>query len=292
MLSAYLLLALLMPINRVEAHHYMLSAEAYHVLRFSLALPLAILWLVAFYGAERVRMYARSVAKTPEGKAYAMISKGCSWLAWGLILVPTASLVLKGIVNVSAGFRPTMIIIINYLELLFTIISFSYIATGARQMAAHAKRTYTPTAAISSQVIFIAGGVLYGYLTFRHLDLLSITSTHNPYFMPVWLIIISIIIPSLYAWFIGLLAAYDIILTSQQSQGVLYRKALQLLAFGLVILIGGLIAIQYLHTVSPRTGLLSLSPALALTYAIYMIMMLGFTLVFLGSRQLKRIEEV
>jgi hypothetical protein len=108
----------------------------------------------------------------------------------------------------------------------------------------------------------------------------------------VWLLVLTIIIPYLYAWFIGLLAAFEITVVARQAKGILYRQALRLLAGGVSVVIAGLITIQYVRSVFPSGGKLSLGLVLLLIYLVYLIVAAGFVLITLGANRLKKIEEI
>jgi hypothetical protein len=104
--------------------------------------------------------------------------------------------------------------------------------------------------------------------------------------------VVSVIIPYLYAWFVGLLAAYEIMLFSRHSKGVLYRQSLSLLALGLVVIIASSIALQYMNSIQPRVGHLMLSYHLIITSIFRIIGGGGFVLLAVGANRLKKIEEV
>jgi len=293
LITLYLLLGLLLPASSVDMQNYGLSAREYHVLRFVLALPLALVWFTAFYGYARLKEYAAVMDNTAESRGFQQLARGVHWLAWGLALPSVLSLVLNnGIANAHPNLHEAAVISINYITLALTLVGLVITSNATHELALRSKRTFSAASARSLQFIFVTSGVLYCYLTFRHVDMQSLASTNNAYFLPVWLLIMTIIIPSLYAWFVGLLAAYDITLMAKQTHGLLYRHALRNLAAGLVVVIASYVAQQYLHTVVPRTGHLSLNTTLLLTYSIYICTMLGFVLMTVGAIRLKRIEEV
>jgi hypothetical protein len=99
-------------------------------------------------------------------------------------------------------------------------------------------------------------------------------------------------VPYLYAWFVGLLAAYEIALYNRGVKGVLYRQSLYLLVLGLVMVIFSLVSIQYLNGLSPRIGHLVINYKLPLTTTLKIIGGAGFILIATGAVKLKRIEEV
>ncbi len=288
----YLLLTQVLPANKADLHTYGLSLAQYHVLRFLLALPLSLLWFAALFGYSQLDQYAKSIAKTPEAEGYRRLTKGCLWLAWSLVIPAVVSLFFSTIASSNSGLHSAAVIITNYLGLGLTLLAFVNIGSGTQELAVKAKHHFSAANTRSLQFIFVAGGVLYCYLTFRNLDLHSLASTSNPYYLPLWLLISSLFIPNLYAWFIGLLAVYEIGFLARSSPGVLYQRALKTFALGLVAVIASLISVQYLHTTVPRTGHLSLNTTLIITYSIYMASIIGFALLALGAWRLKRIEEV
>jgi hypothetical protein len=292
LVASYFLLILFLPADQVSMHNYMLSATEYRVLRFSLALPLVLMWFAAFFGYAKLQQYAQTIAKTPEASGYQRLANGCRWLAWGLSTTSIASIILNTNGDNHPRFHSLAIIIINYMSLLYALIAFSVMSGGAHDLATRAKQSLTPATTRSLQLIFVISGVIYCYLTFKHLDLQSLASTNNPYYLPVWLLVISVIIPNLYAWFVGLLAVHDLGIAARRTHGVLYRRAVRFLASGLVLVIASLISVQYLHSAIPRSGHLSLDTTLIVTYATYLVTMIGFILVSLGANRLKRIEEV
>ncbi|PIZ63149.1 hypothetical protein COY17_01230 [Candidatus Saccharibacteria bacterium CG_4_10_14_0_2_um_filter_52_9] len=94
-------------------------------------------------------------------------------------------------------------------------------------------------------------------------DLGSLASAKNPYFLPVWLVVVSVIIPYLYAWFVGLLA-------------VIFSS----------------IALQYLNGIRPSPGYLTLDYRLLLTLIFRILGGAGFVMLIIGAGRLKKIEEV
>src|SRR5205807_891103 len=98
--------------------------------------------------------------------------------------------------------------------------------------------------------------------------------------------------PYLYVWFVGLLAAYEITLFSRVTSGVLYRRALRLLAGGLIAVIVSAIAIQYLNGLLPSSGHVVLNYKLLLVWLCRIISGAGFVMITIGASRLKSIEEV
>jgi len=274
----------LLPANKLVMRSYNISAHEYHVLLFIVELPLAAIWFAAFFGYAKLRDYARSVAKTPEGTGFNRLAFGCQWLVWGLVLPSIVSLIINAIAaNNHPGLHETAVIGINYLNLVFPLIAFTLISQGAHQLIAQGRIRLAVVDIKNIIPLFVVLGVLYCYLTFRHLDLHSLAASNNPYYLPVWILLLTITIPYLYAWCIGILAAYDISLFAKYTKGLLYRRALRLVAGGLILVIASLIGVQYLHIVTPRMGHLSLNSLLVTVYLVYVVN---------GASRLKKIEDI
>ncbi|MEO8105193.1 MAG: hypothetical protein ABI602_02550 [Candidatus Saccharibacteria bacterium] len=293
LLSAiYLLLAVALPGNTQASRIYHLTIPQYHLLQFMVILPLMLLAFSAFYGYAKLQNYANSIEQTPEGKDFDLLALGCKWLAWGLLIPAIITIILSSIANAHPGFAGTSLIISNYVSLLVAIVAFGFISTGSHGLLSRTKKRLSALNLKMLIIAFVLIGVIYCFLTFRQLVGNSIGSTNNPYALPLWLMFLTIIIPYLYAWIVGLLAAYEIILFSKLSRGVLYRHALQQVASGLSIVIASSVALQYLSAAVPRNEHLSLNSSLAATYAIRLGAAVGYILIARGAMRMKKIEEV
>ena len=290
--SIYLLLVFFLPANKIAQHSYHLSSVAYHVLLFIIIIPLIGIWFGAFYSYARLSQYCRAINETAEGHDFNKLTRGFTWLAWGSVIASLITIILNAIANERPSFLPTSTIITNYLSLLVPLIAYSYISTGARGLNIRARVSITGQGAKALILFFMFIGVAYCYVTFRYLDLYSVGSNNNPYYLPAWLMILTVIIPFLYTWFIGLLAAYEICLYSKNVQGILYQRSMRLLSGGVISVIASSIAIQYLRSAVPRTGHLSLNNVLLIVNIAYIFMAFGYVLISLGARNLRKIEEV
>lgn len=288
----YVGLIFLLPASQATMKAYGISAFEYHIVLFAVTLPLILAWTAAFVGYAKLRQYVDLIIKTPEGAHFESLATGCKWLAWSLPLTAIFSLALNSIANQWPSFYHPSIIAGNYLTLLFAIVAFSIIGNSSRGLMKQGKLLLSLIGIRVIMLVFLIIGVLYCLLTFQHFDLTNLGATSNPYFLPIWLMVVSVVIPYLYSWFTGLLAAYEIILYSQHANGVLYRQALRLLAIGLVTIIVSSIALQYMSTVQPRVGHLVLSYKVVLSSLFRIIGGAGFVLLAIGAIRLKKIEEV
>jgi hypothetical protein len=288
----YVVLIFLLPPSASTMGTYHLSATDYRAVVFAVAIPSLAVWLAAFIGYAKLRQYAYSIRKTPEGIYFDQLAEGCTWLAWSLPVSTIIPSLLNALADSHPGFHTSSIIISNYISLLLPLIAFSVIANASRGLLTSVKVKLSLADARLIILGFLLLGVLYCFFTFRRFDLTSLSASNNPYFLPIWLMVITVTVPYLYAWFIGMLATYEITLFSRHVSGVLYRRALVFLVLGLLAVIFSSIALQYTNSVEPRVGHLVLNYKLVLTSLFRVIGGGGFILLALGASRLKKIEDV
>lgn len=290
--ALYLGLILLVPANSDSMANYDLSALEYRILYFAIALPAMAVWFVAFYAYAKLQEYARSIKGSPEASAFERLATGCRWLAWSLPVPAVAAVALNAIADAWPAFHSTAIIMVTYITLILSLVAFSVIGMASKELITRAKVRFSAASARGVMLIFVIGGVLYCYLTFRQFEPGSLNSTDNPYFLPIWVMLLTVIIPYLYAWFVGILATYEIAAYAKRVRGVLYKQALHLFVSGLITVIGASIALQYISSVEPPAGHLSLNYRLLLITIFRILDGVGFALIAAGVLRLKKIEEV
>ena len=288
----YVALICLLPANNIVMDNYNLTSGQYRILFFLVQLPYIIIWFTAFYGYSSLQKYTTSLKRSPESEDFRLIAKGVKYLAFGMPLISLIAICLNSISNMNQSFTPIAIITINYLSLLVPLIAYTTIRKGTHGLADRAKVKFSIADTRSIMFTLVIIGVAYCYFTFRKLNLDSLGASDNPYYLPAWLMISTVLIPYLFAWFSGLLAAYEIVLYSRQVQGVLYRQSMRLLSLGIVGVIAGGVGLQYLRTVLPRTGYITINNGLVWSYIFYVFLAVGFSLLILGAIRLKRIEDV
>lgn len=288
----YITLIFVLPASQATTDKYSLSGIEYKVILSAIAIPSLIAWFAAFLSYAKLFDYASSIRKTPEGRSYAELATGVTWLAWSLPVSAIAAQLLGAIANHNLGFRPASIIISNYITLTLLLVAFVIISNASRRLATHSKLEFTSSSTRIIMTAFIVAGVTYCYFILRNFDISSFSSTQNAYYLPLWLMVITLIVPYMYAWFIGFLSVYEISLVGRKISGLIYRQALKYLAIGLVIVIVSSIAIHYLNAIQPRVGYLLIDSKLLFGTLLRLIRGIGFVMIVYGALKLKKIEEV
>jgi hypothetical protein len=285
----YTLLSAFLPVNHETATLYHLSAVQYHILLLIVTLPVLVIWCVAFYGYSQVKRYASVIHETREGPAFTFIADGLMWLAWGLPIPAIISAVMNALGDTYHGFYGTSVIITNYANMLVPLVALHILSSGSRTLLEKSNLRLSIISTKFLTLLFVLIGTVYCYFLFRE----PAASLSADYYLPPWLIIGTLVVPYLYAWFVGLLGAYEISLVSRHAGGVLYRRALQLLSRGLTVIIVASITLQFLHSLLSHNASshLSLGYMLIIIYLLLFVMGLGYSLVAYGVRRLRRIEE-
>jgi len=290
--ALYIILIFALPANKATMQMYNFTSLNYHILLFVISLVPIATWCTAFLSYSSLQQYARTIAKTSDGPSFQQLAQGSKWLAWSLPIAALASLVFNAISNSWPTTHNAIVVFINYLTLIIPLVGFLMIGNAARGLITRAKIELSLASTRMIILIFLATGVVYCLLTFQRFDSHSLNSTHNPYALPVGIAVLTVIIPYLYAWFVGGLAAYEINLYSKHVWGVLYRQALRLVAAGLGLVMASAIVIQFINGVKPDSTFLTLNYYLLFRLSCRVLSAVGFLLMLLGARRLKRIEEV
>lgn len=289
---AYIVLNMLLPVDHATLHRYHLSVTQYHELILGIILPLLAIWFTAFFGYERIRQYWKAVQGAPEESAFYHLTKGFGLLAWGLPAASIISVILNSIAAEAQWFKGPAVITDNYISLIIALGAFHFINMGTHRFDRLAQKRRQPSSAPKMFImIFIFLVVSYCYLISQSLAR-NQAGGINPYYLPDWIVMLTLVAPYLYAWFLGLWSAIEIGRYQTTVSGVLYKRALRNLAGGIGTVILTYIAIQYISSASYRLTGMTLNSVLAVIYGLLILYALGFVLIASGAQKLKKIEEV
>lgn len=280
-------LALGLPPDPHSLHQLNISSAVYRLAILVVLIPYIVIWYTAFYAFAKLKEYTRSIEDSKDGAAFSKIMIGFGVLAFGLIVPTIVSLVLEDIAAFHGGFRPAATIIVNYLDVLAVIIAFSFVGGGTRRLTRTIKSRPGLLGLRLFTLLIITIGIFFAYLAlrnyFRH---------NNVYYLGLYPLIITLIIPYVYAWAVALLSAYEFQLYSRQASGILYRQALSQLSSGIIVTIAGSVAIQFVDNTLPTKLEHSIGPLIIVIYLLLAIVAVGLILIALGTKKLKKIEDV
>lgn len=272
-----------------------LSTLQLKLISLTLVVFLAIIWYSAFYGFAKFKEYAAKITHSPDGRTFNMLANGLGFLALALPVSALASAALDYIAQMYPAFSPTTVVIRRYIMLCLAAIAFIWIYRGSKSLVTLTSKKFKPSLYFWMGVIAVlAMGVLYAYVALAN----TVGNVPNPisykavYYLPPWLIITTYVIPYVFIWLLGVRSIALILFFNKNTQGLVYKKALRHLAVGLSLVVGGSIATQLFMALGNTTGSRGLQLLLIFVYLLLIFMAIGYILIAIGAKKLKKIEEV
>jgi hypothetical protein len=286
---AYLLESLLPKPDQQVLTHYHLTQSGYRWLIDPLVIILTIIWLVSLYGSIRVKSYAGLIKNTRDGRGFNHISNGLMVLTISLPIVSNASYVLNHVATRHTRLQPTMTIIVNYIALGLMALAMTYIFIGGHKLYRLIPGRIKQLPQMAWMGTFIIASSLYGYFIVSQ-------PAHNPlakkvYFLPDWLLVLTIAVPYIFSWYLGIRGAYNLYLYRRNIKGSLYRSSLSYIAIGIAIVVLGSVITRIIYSISPAITNLRITPVLVIIYALLVVIAAGYILIAIGAKKLRKIEE-
>ncbi|HSX45659.1 MAG TPA: hypothetical protein VLG27_01480 [Candidatus Saccharimonadia bacterium] len=265
---------------------YHISATGLRLLDVSIIVLLVGIWFAGFYGYTKLQEYSKLIQADKDGKQIAWLTKGLLLLVLWLPVSEVASSILNYYALKHPGSQAAATIIDNYLNLLFPLVGFVLIGIGARGLTRLTR--FKPTFWMPNLLYL---GIIYVGLIYYRL----MVTTHGRaqvYHLSIWMMLLTLAAPYIFMWSTGLVATYELYRYQHKVAGVVYRRSWDMLALGLGWLIVTTILFQYLTTLVNRLSSLSIYWVLAIVYSVLAVLSVGFILIALGAKKLKKIEEV
>jgi hypothetical protein len=275
-----------------DAKTYGLSLDAIRVLQFTIVAPVIMVWFGALYGSLKFKLYAQRILGSPDGRAL-------NWVAWGLIALVFS---LAGSSTLQA-FEPLMrqngqevwwTILSNYMGVLGSLLAFSLIYRGARSLGRLVDDRDVRRGRGVAATVIVPVTALYLVALFSNPYRGSSpnTSVYATYHLSDAAILLTLSLPYILTWALGSLSVVYLYAYYRHAHGIIYRRALSRLGFGLAAVIGASIVIQLVVAIGPTLVSLGLGQILLALYVLVGVYALGHVWIVLGARRLSQIEEI
>ena len=289
-LALYSVLSFFAPVRN---NTYNLSDAARYEILLGFIIPIALIWLVAIYGAQRFKQYAASIIDSPDGKALNTVSNGLFVLAFGTIL---ASLISSGKTYLVDDSRyQDYVHLSNTVQWLVTLSAFYLIWKGSAQLLKTVKGARASRLLLSTLLVGYAL-VSSWYVTAMLHNPYRLTtpdvSKHASYFLHDGSLIALIILPYLAIWLLGIFTIVNILAYRKSVKGTIYRNSLKYLSAGIIGVVSFSIIGQLLGTVGDALSGWDLQGILILVFGIILLYSVGYVLIAIGAKKLSRLEEV
>lgn len=284
---ALTLLTLLPAPSQVTLLRFHLTPTGMRLLDVTFLVAEFIIWFAGFYGYNKLSSYSRLIHSGEEGKRIARLARGLLLLSIGLPITAVLSGVLSIIAAHNPGFAAPSVIINNYTGVVFPLLAMLWLSMGARGLGELAKTRLRLRLLNVIVLATIVLGVIFCCLVVQGHKQLRIV-----YHMSPELVMLTLGIPYMYTWFLGLYSAAELRTYSKKVAGVVYRKGWNLMIAGVLSLVFLSIMLQYLSTLTSWLASLTLYQILILLYVLLLFYIAAFIVFALGAKKLMKIEEV
>jgi hypothetical protein len=281
-------------IGPLSPNRFNLTPSKTHFLQLTIALPIVLIWAVAIYGAARFKIYTNKIKQHKDGMALNQIAIGLT------ILV--ASLMANGVFSVlrawafKNGWLPTYTILSNYLAVLLPLAAFIYMYLGSTKLKKLARNKDASSGSawlISGLVIVVVAAVyikaLYSY---QYRTATPDPSRYSSFYMSDLLILLTLILPYLISWWLGIKACLNIWSYQRDVKGLIYRQSLMRLVVGVLVAVSFSVILQLLVASSTLIAKAGLGSILIILYLLILLYALSYLIIASGARRLDAIEKV
>ncbi len=291
--TAYISLSLLLPQDKAALNKYHITSGQDIALVLTIAIPYIVIWLVALVGYLRFKLYSDTIKKSKDGAAFHIISLGLLWLAMWLPLSAVLGVITTGYYRAHASATAQMVVLNNYINIVILLLAFWYMLKGTNQLL-HVIKKPAPRLPQSMMMLFIASSAIFMLLVLHDparqfpANGLAVAT----YYLPDWLTVLTIVVPTLITWHMGMQAVYNMYLYRKGVKGQIYKNAFSGIASGLSAVIIVLVVLRFFETLSSQVSKLALGPILLIIYLLLVALSVGYIRISKGAKNLQYIEDI
>ncbi len=288
LMAVYIILAFSLPTDPQVLARYNIDQDRARLLNLTVVGPLSLIYFAALYGFVRVKEYAKSIQETKEGPHFNNVANGLAVLGFSL---PINS-IMSSMVSYTRHAHPELMAEISitrqYLTLVLAGIAIVLLDRGARGLLGTLKRIPKETLSNYKIILAVSLSSIYTWLL--------VTQSQDPaaelaHYLPIGILIATVAIPYVLIWYLGAGAAIRLYTYQINVKGVIYKRAVGLLAKGVAVIVLISVFLQFFYTIAGLLNRLNLSPLLAVIYFLIALYLIGYGLVARGAKTLKHMEE-
>jgi hypothetical protein len=261
----------------------------FFVAHVSLILPEVIVWVIAARGAIRLKRYARSVIDSADGKAFDYIANALLLLVLYSIVISIASTIKLLFVH-TADSRAAAAIT-SHLPVLFVLASSIYLFIGSyklNQIASHGSDNLRSRMVLVSLTIFLVLVTMYIRYFYSVAGGVVDDDGLSHFGLSASTLLFTYVLPHIIVWLLGLLACMNLARYAVRVQGSIYKFLLRDLFRGTLIVYACTYIVQVLYVTNISTK--QLNPKMLLVFGVIMALIIGYLLIYRGTRKLERME--
>ncbi len=291
---AYCILSILAPSSGAEERYHITSLRL-AFLQGTFFIPLLVIWLAAMFAIVRFVRYTSIIEGSPESAGFKKLCYGLRALF--LVLIIPSFINLVAMYNPESGAADKYTSIVrNYSTIVLYLFAFWQLWHGSKilNITSTKEQGSAPKARIIAFVITATLSAVYVWLIFQNPFRTSSTDllVKPAYYLPDWLIVLTIIIPYIAIWTMGSVAVINLIAFAKRVPGIMYRRAILWVSWGLSLIVLLLVALQLLNQLGGYFGRAKLETLLGIIYLLLLVMVVTYLFIARGARALTALEEV
>jgi hypothetical protein len=284
--------------NAVTLKHYNITEANLHAIQAILSLPTLFIWVALMYAILTFYRYAKQIEGSKDSRGFLLIAYGLGAMLAGMIasgLLSNVSVLMSERSADPASVKTNFVILRNYVSVTAALGTYWCFYRGSQSLLASIKSRFNAAKQYLTVVFpFLVLAVVYLALIFSNPERrVSHDSAINPTFgLPDVLIVFTVALPYLAAWFMGLLALLGIYRYQIKVPGIVYRILFRNLVVGMTLVIGLTIILQLITQFAGFWADKGLGAILLIIAVIYFVIIAAFLIVARGAKQLNKIETL
>lgn len=291
--AIYVVLTLIAPPAQATTR-YGISLSQLNLLRLTILLPYLLIWIAILFSIIQYKKYSKIISSSPESGGFEQINRGLCMLFAQNIASPFIGLVANHYPN-SFKIQKAVTILRNDLTIVFYLAAFYFFWNATKiffKTLLNKKEVKLSTYGISLGFVAFFGTALVWFIVHNGFRTLSADSLIKPtYYLNDISIFITIVIPYLIIWLLGILTLLNLRDLSKNVGGIIYRKSFDAVAKGLAIIVGLTISLQFLTQATTYFRNAPLRIVLLLVYLIFFGLSAGYIYFARGATNLTKIEK-
>ncbi len=289
----YAALTIFLPSQAPNIYH--LSYFSLLLLKLSIVVPFFFIWWAFVYGIATIRSYATLLKNNWEAKAFQHIWEGLAIILVGSWAASFLSPV-KNYLGITSLWYPALTVLGHYLNVIPFLLGVFSIFLGSLEFIKNIKVKMKLTPVLTTCLIALA------ILAWVSLELVFTNkvrtipggpTTAATYYLSDSLIVLTIFIPLVAGWVLGVLGIYNLAAYHHYVKGFIYKSFLRDFVMGLSLIVFFSILIQFLGALGAERFIgVSLQSILILVYFIIIVDALAYLLIARGAHKLAKIESV
>jgi hypothetical protein len=279
-------MTLMLPVDRTIQQQ---SELALHIVAAGTALIQLGIWFIAANSAVRFMRYVAGIKTAPDGRGMSDVSGALCWLIVYIIVLPLTSSMSE--LSAHGSHVYAFVVLHNYLPLIPMAIAVGYLYRGSGRLVSlvrpHALQKGWQTIFF---VVFSLLAILFTWNFYELAPSLLQDSATPRFVLPLPILFFSYVLPHLAIWFFGLLSIIKLWQYSTRVEGSIYRQLFSNFYKGILLVFLCTFIAQML--LASSVTLSNFNIGIALVYAVLVLGVVGYMLIYRGVQELLRLESI